>query len=72
MKYSELPGIQTYLTAMEALVFAMYWKMTGNPWQNFQRRYVLTVVWMISENKFGRTSSAWETSGRTKYNKVEW
>ena len=41
---------------------AMYWKMPGNPWQNFQRRYVFTVVQMISLNKFGRNSSTWDTS----------
>jgi len=41
---------------------AIYWKMTGNPWQNFQRRYVFTVIQIISSNKFGRNSSAWDTS----------
>ena len=28
---------------LEARVFAIYWKMTRNLWQNLQRRYVLTV-----------------------------
>ena len=36
-----------------------------NDWKslaNFQRRYVFTVVQMISSNKFGRNCSAWDTS----------